>query len=149
MSFSWWGFFSRHLDTSYMDVDVQPTYVRVTIKGKILQLTLPCEVLTDKSEAKRNTTTGHLLIIMPRLEKLARSTRRPQNSQNDGDAPKKVTIRAEPQVTRRELLEIGPPRDELDFLKIVKTKKEKLAEPRINEKQVRDFVDDPEVPALE
>ena len=26
---------SRHLDTSLIDVDVQPTYVRVTVKGKV------------------------------------------------------------------------------------------------------------------
>lgn len=25
----------RHLDTSLIDVDVQPTYIRVTIKGKV------------------------------------------------------------------------------------------------------------------
>ena len=25
----------RHMDTSLIDVDVQPTYVRVTIKGKV------------------------------------------------------------------------------------------------------------------
>ena len=25
----------RHLDTSLIDIDVQPTYVRVTIKGKV------------------------------------------------------------------------------------------------------------------
>ena len=26
---------SRYLDTSLIDVDVQPTYVRVTVKGKV------------------------------------------------------------------------------------------------------------------
>jgi len=25
----------RHMDTSLIDVDVQPTYIRVTIKGKV------------------------------------------------------------------------------------------------------------------
>lgn len=25
----------RHLDTSLLDVDVQPTYVKVTVKGKV------------------------------------------------------------------------------------------------------------------
>ncbi len=25
----------RHMDTSLLDVDVQPTYVRVTIKGQV------------------------------------------------------------------------------------------------------------------
>jgi protein TilB len=25
----------RHMDTSLIDIDVQPTYIRVTIKGKV------------------------------------------------------------------------------------------------------------------
>lgn len=34
----------RYLDTSLIDVDVQPLFVRVLIKGKLLQLRLPYEV---------------------------------------------------------------------------------------------------------
>lgn len=34
----------KYLDTSLIDVDVQPTLVRVLIKGKLLQLRLPDEV---------------------------------------------------------------------------------------------------------
>ncbi|XP_061879011.1 dynein axonemal assembly factor 11 isoform X3 [Entelurus aequoreus] len=56
----------RHMDTSLMDVDVQPMYIRVTIKGKIFQLLLPSEVKPDSSTAKRSQTTGHLLINMPK-----------------------------------------------------------------------------------
>lgn len=41
----------RYLDTSLIDIDVNPTLVRVLIKGKLLQLKLPSEVghLTTKS----------------------------------------------------------------------------------------------------
>ncbi|KAK2142007.1 hypothetical protein LSH36_1006g00020 [Paralvinella palmiformis] len=56
----------KHLDTSHCDVDVQPTYVRVTIKGKVLQLVLQEEVKPDSSTAKRSQTTGHLVITMPK-----------------------------------------------------------------------------------
>nr|XP_057941133.1 dynein axonemal assembly factor 11 [Doryrhamphus excisus] len=58
----------RHMDTSLMDVDVQPTYVRVTIKGKIFQLLLPAEVKPDSSTAQRSQATGHLLLTMPRAQ---------------------------------------------------------------------------------
>ncbi|XP_062371641.1 dynein axonemal assembly factor 11 [Sardina pilchardus] len=56
----------RHLDTSLMEVDVQPTYLRVAVKGKVFQLVLPAEVKTDSSTAQRSQTTGHLLITMPK-----------------------------------------------------------------------------------
>lgn len=35
---------SKFLDTSLIDIDVQPLLVRVLIKGKLLQLHLPAEV---------------------------------------------------------------------------------------------------------
>ncbi|KAM8850450.1 dynein axonemal assembly factor 11 [Spinachia spinachia] len=58
----------RHMDTSLMDVDVQPTYARVTVKGKIFQVVLPAEVKPDSSVARRSQTTGHLVLSMPRAE---------------------------------------------------------------------------------
>ncbi|KAI1902040.1 hypothetical protein AGOR_G00040620 [Albula goreensis] len=58
----------RHMDTSLLDVDVQPAYVRVTVKGKTFQLVLPEEVRPDSSTAKRSQTTGHLLVTMPKVK---------------------------------------------------------------------------------
>ncbi|XP_075878349.1 dynein axonemal assembly factor 11 isoform X2 [Nelusetta ayraudi] len=58
----------RHLDTSLIDVDVQPTYARISVKGKIFQLLLPAEVKPDSSTAQRSQTNGHLLLTMPRAE---------------------------------------------------------------------------------
>ena len=57
----------RHMDTSLIDVDVQTTYIKIIMKGKVLQLTLPREVKPDSSSAKRSTVTGHLLITMPKV----------------------------------------------------------------------------------
>ncbi|XP_077359920.1 dynein axonemal assembly factor 11-like [Festucalex cinctus] len=70
----------RHMDTSLMDVDVQPTYVKVAIKGKIFQLVLPAEVKPDSSTAQRSQTTGHLLLLMPRAQgeiKVTKAATRP------------------------------------------------------------------------
>uniref|UniRef100_A0A8C0AVT3 Leucine-rich repeat-containing protein 6 n=1 Tax=Buteo japonicus TaxID=224669 RepID=A0A8C0AVT3_9AVES len=58
--------FRRHLDTSLLDVDVQPTYIRVLVKGKPFQFVLPEEVKPDSSSAKRSQTTGHLVVTMPK-----------------------------------------------------------------------------------
>ncbi|NWS39689.1 TILB protein, partial [Probosciger aterrimus] len=60
----------RHLDTSLLDIDVQPTYVRVMVKGKPFQFVLPEEVKPDSSSAKRSQTTGHLVISMPKASKI-------------------------------------------------------------------------------
>ncbi|XP_069931606.1 dynein axonemal assembly factor 11 isoform X5 [Oryctolagus cuniculus] len=57
----------RYMDTSLIDVDVQPTYVRVMVKGKPFQLVLPAEVRPDSSSAKRSQTTGHLVVCMPKV----------------------------------------------------------------------------------
>uniref|UniRef100_A0A8D0KQL8 Leucine-rich repeat-containing protein 6 n=1 Tax=Strix occidentalis caurina TaxID=311401 RepID=A0A8D0KQL8_STROC len=62
----------RHLDTSLLDVDVQPTYVRVLVKGKPFQFVLPEEVKPDSSSAKRSQTTGHLVVSMPKVCNLRR-----------------------------------------------------------------------------
>lgn len=56
----------KHMDSSLIDVDVQPTYVRVTLKGKSLQLALGEEVRADASTAKRSQVSGHLVITMPK-----------------------------------------------------------------------------------
>ncbi|XP_040911734.1 protein tilB homolog [Toxotes jaculatrix] len=58
----------RHMDTSLIDIDVQPTYARVSVKGKIFQMVLPAEVKPDSSTAQRSQTTGHLVLTMPRAE---------------------------------------------------------------------------------
>lgn len=48
-------------------MDIQPNYVRVTIKGKFFQMALNDEVRIDESTSKRSQITGHLLIVMPKL----------------------------------------------------------------------------------
>lgn len=61
--------FIRHVDTSLVDIDVQPTYIRALVKGRLLQLVLPAEVQTDQSVAQRSMATGHLVITMPTVIK--------------------------------------------------------------------------------
>jgi hypothetical protein len=56
----------KHLSSSLIDVDIHPTFVSVVIKSKVLRLCLPVEVNSDASIAQRSTTTGHLLLIMPK-----------------------------------------------------------------------------------
>ena len=55
----------RYVDTSLLEVDVQPTFVRVVVKGEPLQLVLPEEVQSDRAVAQRSLASGDLVVTMP------------------------------------------------------------------------------------
>ncbi|XP_017073582.1 protein tilB-like [Drosophila eugracilis] len=57
----------KHLDTSLIDVDVQPIYTRVTVKKKIFQISYNEEVKPDQSTIQRSQITGHLMIKLKKL----------------------------------------------------------------------------------
>lgn len=59
-------FVPKFCDTELLSVDLQPKYVRVTVKGKLFQLALQEEVRVHESTSQRSQTTGHLLIRMPK-----------------------------------------------------------------------------------
>lgn len=146
----------RHMDTSLLDVDVQPTYVRVTVKGKVFQLVLPAEVKPDSSTAQRSQTTGHLLLILPLAHgeiKLKKPTARPTSVTSKQNTKKETRP-----VPGRELLEVDPGLAG-SLANIVPKGKEsshkplQLSQPHqhcgVEERPVsKDFVDDPEVPPL-
>ena len=50
----------KFLETQHINVDLQPDYVRLDIKGRITQLTHPENILVEKSKVQRSTTTGVL-----------------------------------------------------------------------------------------
>jgi len=50
----------KYMDTSAINVDLQPNYVRLDIKGRITQLSIPEDILVEKSKVQRSTTTGCL-----------------------------------------------------------------------------------------
>ncbi|XP_048019946.1 dynein axonemal assembly factor 11 isoform X3 [Megalobrama amblycephala] len=146
----------RHMDTSLLDVDVQPTYVRVTVKGKVFQLVLPAEVKPDNSTAQRSQTTGHLLLILPLAHgeiKTKKPTVRPASVTSNQNTKKETRA-----VPGRELLEVDPGLVG-SLANIVPKGKEsshkplQLSQPHqhcgVEERPVsKDFVDDPEVPPL-
>ncbi|GIQ80934.1 hypothetical protein KIPB_001814 [Kipferlia bialata] len=53
-----------HLDTSHCEVEVHPTWIRVEVKHKPLQLRLPREVRTEGVTARRVGMTGILRVHM-------------------------------------------------------------------------------------
>jgi len=154
----------KHMDTSLVDVDVQPFYVRVTLKGKILQLRLHTEVKPDSSTAKRSQVTGHLLVTMPKItdeliekktpkkkpiEKIKEENKSKGGFDNYGDDVKRTTAYLE--VSNAET------KPKVDYKNILKDQENQRncakdvprwikGEERPNSKG---FVDDPDVPPLE
>ena len=53
--------------SSLIDVDVNPTYVSIVIKSKVLRLHLPAEVKSGGTKCQRSKTTGSLVLTMPKL----------------------------------------------------------------------------------
>lgn len=49
----------KYLDSSLVDVDLQPIYVKLTVKGKVFQIVFNEEVQVEKSTALRSQTTGN------------------------------------------------------------------------------------------
>ncbi|GAB1605344.1 protein tilB homolog [Argonauta hians] len=158
----------KHLDTDLIDVDVQPRYVRVTIKGKIFQLCLNDEVLPDASTAKRSQVTGHLLITMPKMKPIIEWPTKRQEPKRQQKKPLEEKNYNSGR-TKTERLEVGEnlknsSDNKVDYCNIVDNnniknkaaqsggdgvKSYKWSVPPCEEPQnSEDFVDDPDVPAL-
>uniref|UniRef100_A0A3B3U958 Leucine-rich repeat-containing protein 6 n=1 Tax=Poecilia latipinna TaxID=48699 RepID=A0A3B3U958_9TELE len=123
----------RHMDTSLMDVDVQPTYARVSVKGKMFQVVLPAEVKPDSSTARRSQTTGHLVLTMPRLY---------FNTHFSVSRKDKIPERLEVDPSKRKSVDITNIVSERSSGEDLQEKRDLTAE------LPEGFMDDPEVPPL-
>ncbi|XP_021166332.2 protein tilB homolog isoform X2 [Fundulus heteroclitus] len=142
----------RHMDTSLMDVDVQPTYARVSVKGKIFQVVLPAEVKPDSSTAQRSQTTGHLVLRMPLAGgelAVKKTTPRPQRQSQ------RCSGSADDQNRKNKLperLEVDPSkRTSVDIANIVRSSGDGPLETSrtVHPDDLSEgFLDDPEVPPL-
>eukprot|EP00042_Codosiga_hollandica_P027581 m.138445 g.138445 ORF g.138445 m.138445 type:complete len:460 (+) comp52529_c0_seq4:105-1484(+) len=134
----------KYLDTSLIDVDVQPAYIRVTMKEKVLQLTLPEDVSPDSSNAKRSEITGRLLVTMPKA--------RPIVTKSRGTGKKaSATASAQPERELLEVRDVAPPVQLSGIVGATDTKPPPVGITRATEPRKNDehFVDDADVPPLE
>lgn len=132
----------KHLDASLVnDLVVEPTYLRVTIKGKIFQLRFLEEVhCNDESvSAQRNKASGHFIIKMRKLKQDAEGlinvypdkTSKPNitsklSTKEKNTQPDSIKACNDALKTKREnVLEVGSCgtwNQEMDFSRIVKRK---------------------------
>lgn len=161
----------KHLDTSLIDVDVQPTYVRVNIKGKVFQLAFIEEVGPDASSAQRSQTTGHLVLTLPKLKyildsslKKTKNTGSKKMELNTGKKSDTLKSDVKDATKRIEKLEVNECDSKVDIHNIVqdeaceingfnsklytKRKNNIQRENDIKIKAEEQFVDDPDVPPL-
>lgn len=55
----------KYISTSAINIDLQPTYVRIIIKDKLLQLVFNRDVCVEKVKVERSSTTGQLKMTLP------------------------------------------------------------------------------------
>ncbi|XP_014670407.1 PREDICTED: protein tilB homolog [Priapulus caudatus] len=148
----------RYMDTSLLDIDVNPTYCKVLIKGMVLQLVLPEEILPDSSSALRSQTTGHLVISMV---KARGRTIKPKCQHRPMEKPATQTQGSQSPINRSrgyvERLEVDEQRHlQVDYKNIVTSKTPNLlplgsrstTTSRDPPPCSKDFTDNPEVPPL-
>eukprot|EP00045_Choanoeca_perplexa_P004122 m.35613 g.35613 ORF g.35613 m.35613 type:complete len:432 (+) comp12406_c0_seq2:186-1481(+) len=140
----------KHMDTSQIELDVQPTYVRIVVKDKMFQLSLPDEVHPDRGSAKRSQITGRLLVTMPKVTFHTRVV--PPQAASDPEPPalerlelgdgKTNKLRLDTIVTDAEVAKNQP--KQMSRMLIDSTRS-KPSGPRPNDP---DFEDDDDVPPL-
>ncbi|XP_072018115.1 dynein axonemal assembly factor 11-like [Amphiura filiformis] len=147
----------KHLDTSLLDVDVQPTHVKVVLKGKVLQLVLMEEVSPDQSTAQRSQTTGHLVITMPKVKQIVKAipAKKPTcHSKGDQLQKKETTNNHQNNRTHGGTLEVDPSAAKEVDLMVTKDKTSSIGPYQNRRKEFierpnsEDFIDDPDVPPL-
>merc|ERR1711865_67205 len=97
----------KFLDTSAIDLNVEPTWIAMEIKGKQFLIHTPLEINPDQCKAERSQLTGSLVLTMPfvggvikaaavhedRVSKIyAKQERAPSNSLKDEDIGQASTI---------------------------------------------------------
>ena len=57
----------KFMSTDSLNVDLQPQFIRVEVKGKVTQIRFDEDILIERSTVQRSTTTGWLCVTMPRV----------------------------------------------------------------------------------
>ena len=155
---------SKFLDTSLIEVDVHTNWLRVTIKGKILQLLIEEDVQTEKVICERSRLTGQLAITMLKAVQHGdieecRKMERLESLKKEADEKTRLANVPKPSRQRKyeKLLE---PREAVDYKNIINKNAtiNKIASHagkimdapviKADMKIDQDFVDDPSVPPL-
>ena len=112
---------SQHMDPSQYEIDVEPNFVRITVKGKVFQLRLDAEVRCGAARAERSPATGKLIVTMPRVRRLRSFLKKCEEEKGKGDS--KETKQRPPKIERLEVRQ-SDWNDGLDFSRICRKRGE-------------------------
>eukprot|EP00741_Cyanophora_paradoxa_P008862 tig00001388_g8579.t1 len=73
--------FPKFLDTSLIEVDVHPRWLKCAAKGKVICLTWDEDVVVAKAKVLRSTTTGHLTFTLPKVNATIRAAAPPKEKE--------------------------------------------------------------------
>ena len=139
----------KYIDTSLVDVDVQPTYVSIIVKNKTTRLTFPEEIKPDDGTAKRAQICGTLKLTLPKLEPLKgmKGYRIQKNKERSFSVnlPSELVNQKRSEKVGREMLEVAKTvgKRELDIVPAVKEGS------KLTTKATFSYVDDSDVPPIE
>ena len=156
----------KFIDTSLVDVDVQPTYASVIIKNKTTRLTFPEEIKPDEGEAQRSQVNGTLKLTLPKVDptKALKSYKFVELERQRRDHEAKELKEGQEKKRQQKkvgyaMLEAAGTATTLDFRNIVRKENEapkdtKDTVQRKNAAEIaalesQDFIDDADVPPLE
>ncbi|XP_025206314.1 protein tilB [Melanaphis sacchari] len=126
----------KFMDTSELDVDVQPTYVRVTVRKKVLQLALDEEVRVDESNAKRLIGSKLLEITMPKVKQIICPVKKQCATDKNFHGENKLILTDE----------VFDSQKHVEFWNITNSS---TSLKKIGDNNLENFVDNSEVPPLE
>merc|ERR1712195_162592 len=154
----------KFLDTSAIDLNVEPTWIAMEIKGKQFLIHTPLEINPDQCKAERSQLTGSLVLTMPfvggvikaaavhedRVSKIyAKQERAPSNSLKDEDIGQASTIDLCNIVGQNEAARKDMRLDEKNYsLDRANQKHRKESVGRKPKAPSASFVDNPDVPPL-
>ena len=69
----------KYIATSLINIEVETTYVRITVKDKLVQFPLSVEVSPSLAKVQRASTTGQLKITIPLAPHLLRELEERKN----------------------------------------------------------------------
>jgi len=154
----------KFLDTSAIDLNVEPTWIAMEIKGKQFLIHTPLEINPDQCKAERSQLTGSLVLTMPfvggvikaaavhedRVSKIyAKQERAPSNSLKDEDIGQASTVDLCNIVGQNEAARKDMRLDEKNYsLDRANQKHRKESVGRKPKAPSASFVDNPDVPPL-
>lgn len=137
----------KYLDTSDMEVDLNPLYVRIRVRDKYTQIRFSHEIIVEKSTVQRSQANGALVIVCPKLDPDPREReveigrkKRLQEAKSILEEEKKRKEEEEEQAEKKKRQE-----EYSEYLKEEREKKEKQ-----KKKKEEELVeDDSDIPPLE